>query len=78
VQGIDVGRVTAWLDANIAGAQSPYRFALIAGGRSNLTYTVTDPNSPIMKSLPNGFSFGDEAFYAMTAVTPSPFACGDR
>jgi aminoglycoside phosphotransferase (APT) family kinase protein len=44
VQGIDVGRVTAWLDANIAGAQSPYRFALIAGGRSNLTYTVTDAN----------------------------------
>src|SRR4029079_5221327 len=30
--------------ANIADAQSPYRFALIAGGRSNLTYAVTDAN----------------------------------
>jgi aminoglycoside phosphotransferase (APT) family kinase protein len=44
VQGIDVARVSSWLDANIAGASSPYHFALIAGGRSNLTYTVTDGN----------------------------------
>ena len=42
MQGIDVARVSSWLDANIAGASSPYQFALIAGGRSNLTYTVTD------------------------------------
>ena len=41
MQGIDVERVSSWLDANIAGARSPYQFALIAGGRSNLTYTVT-------------------------------------
>ena len=38
---ISVGSA-AWLDANIAGAQSPFEFALIAGGRSNLTYAVTD------------------------------------
>jgi aminoglycoside phosphotransferase (APT) family kinase protein len=44
VQGIDVARVSSWLDANIAGASSPYQFSLIAGGRSNLTYTVTDAN----------------------------------
>jgi aminoglycoside phosphotransferase (APT) family kinase protein len=42
VQGIDTIRVSSWLAANIAGASSPFDFALIAGGRSNLTYAVTD------------------------------------
>jgi aminoglycoside phosphotransferase (APT) family kinase protein len=41
VQGIDVLRVSAWLEANIGGATGPFDFTLIAGGRSNLTYTVT-------------------------------------
>ncbi|MFM8867051.1 MAG: phosphotransferase family protein [Ilumatobacteraceae bacterium] len=41
-QGIRVEAVTAWLDAHVAGARSPYSFSLIAGGRSNLTYIVTD------------------------------------
>lgn len=40
--GIDAAAVSAWLDANIAGAAGPYRFELISGGRSNLTYRVTD------------------------------------
>jgi aminoglycoside phosphotransferase (APT) family kinase protein len=44
VQGIDIGRVSSWLEANIEGARSPFQFALIAGGRSNLTYAVTDAN----------------------------------
>jgi len=42
VEGIDRGPVTDWLTANIAGAVPPFRFELIAGGRSNLTYRVTD------------------------------------
>jgi len=41
VQGIDVASVSAWLAANIEGAVAPFGFDLIAGGRSNLTYTVT-------------------------------------
>ena len=41
-QGIDGERVSRWLDDNVAGARSPYTFSLIAGGRSNLTYGVTD------------------------------------
>jgi aminoglycoside phosphotransferase (APT) family kinase protein len=44
VQGIDTVAVSAWLDANIDGASSPYQFTLIVGGRSNLTYDVTDRN----------------------------------
>jgi aminoglycoside phosphotransferase (APT) family kinase protein len=42
VQGVDTDRVSPWLEANIAGAVGPFRFTLIAGGRSNLTYSVTD------------------------------------
>jgi aminoglycoside phosphotransferase (APT) family kinase protein len=40
-RGIDVDRVSAWLVANVAGAVAPFRFDLIAGGRSNITYKVT-------------------------------------
>ena len=39
--GIDVERVTRWLSDHIEGATGPFRFDLIAGGRSNLTFRVT-------------------------------------
>lgn len=39
--GIDVERVTAWLVEHVEGAVAPFEFEVIAGGRSNLTYTVT-------------------------------------
>jgi aminoglycoside phosphotransferase (APT) family kinase protein len=42
MQGIDVAKVEAWLNANIEGAQGPYTYSLIAGGRSNLTFHVSD------------------------------------
>ena len=42
MQGIDVERVGAWLDNNIEGAKGPYTYQLIAGGRSNITFKVTD------------------------------------
>ncbi|HET6953607.1 MAG TPA: phosphotransferase family protein [Acidimicrobiales bacterium] len=40
--GVDVGPVTAWFAAHAAGVEPPLVFELIAGGRSNLTYRVTD------------------------------------
>ena len=42
MRGIDTDRVSSWLETNVAGATPPFQFALIAGGRSNLTYAVTD------------------------------------
>jgi aminoglycoside phosphotransferase (APT) family kinase protein len=42
VPGVDSDRVSPWLEANIAEATAPFEFTLIAGGRSNLTYAVTD------------------------------------
>jgi aminoglycoside phosphotransferase (APT) family kinase protein len=44
MQGIDEVKVEAWLNANIEGAQGPYTYELIAGGRSNITFRVTDAN----------------------------------
>ena len=38
IHGIDRDRVTAWLVDNIDGAVAPFEFALIVGGRSNLTF----------------------------------------
>ncbi len=42
VEGIDHDRVSGWMSAAVAGAEAPFTFQLIAGGRSNLTYRVTD------------------------------------
>ncbi|MBA2522417.1 MAG: phosphotransferase family protein [Solirubrobacterales bacterium] len=39
-QGIDVERVGEWLEQNVDGAERPFTYVGIAGGRSNLTYTV--------------------------------------
>ncbi len=44
VQGIDVAKVSRWLADHVAGARAPFSFQLIAGGRSNLTFLVTDDN----------------------------------
>jgi aminoglycoside phosphotransferase (APT) family kinase protein len=41
-RGIDADRVVPWLEANVDGLTAPLEFSLIAGGRSNLTYKVTD------------------------------------
>jgi aminoglycoside phosphotransferase (APT) family kinase protein len=41
-KGVDVARVTAWFQAHAPGVEPPLTFELIAGGRSNLTYRVTD------------------------------------
>ncbi len=42
VEGIHAEEVTAWFAEHVAEARPPLGFDLIAGGRSNLTYSVTD------------------------------------
>ena len=41
-EGINADRVTAWFRDRVEGVSPPLAFDLIAGGRSNLTYRVTD------------------------------------
>lgn len=40
--GLDVERVSGWLTDNVEGLTGALEFALVSGGRSNLTYRVTD------------------------------------
>lgn len=42
IAGIEPDAVSGWLADNIPGFAGPAEFKLIAGGRSNLTYLVTD------------------------------------
>lgn len=44
IAGIEPDAVSRWLADNVEGFAGPARFDLIAGGRSNLTYLVTDAN----------------------------------
>lgn len=56
VTGIDIDRVTDWLDREIADVTGPYEFELITGGRSNLTYRVTDTTGStfVLRRPPTG------------------------
>ncbi len=46
--GINVPRVSAWLDEYVPGASGPYSFTQIAGGHSNLTFGVTSATGEAM------------------------------
>jgi len=66
--GIDADGVTAWLEPRAPGVAPPLRFSLIAGGRSNLTYTVNDSagqrfvlrRPPLGPLLPSAHDMGRE------------------
>jgi aminoglycoside phosphotransferase (APT) family kinase protein len=56
VPGIDIPAVTDWLESNVDGAVGPFRFEVIAGGHSNLTFKVTgsDGNRFVLRRPPLG------------------------
>ena len=66
--GIDVEGVEAWFEANVPGAKAPLSYEKIAGGRSNLTYSVTDSDGghwalrrpPLGKTLSSAHDMGRE------------------
>jgi aminoglycoside phosphotransferase (APT) family kinase protein len=83
IEGIDVDNVTAWFADNIPGATPPLRFDLIAGGRSNLTFRVTDAaghdyvlrRPPTSHVLPTAHDMGREhRIISALADTPVPVA----
>jgi aminoglycoside phosphotransferase (APT) family kinase protein len=80
-EGIDVARVGDWLEANVAGASGPFTYERIAGGRSNLTYRVTDSDGregalrrpPLGKALGSAHDMGREhRVVSALAGTPVP------
>lgn len=79
IEGIDGDRVGAWLEANVAGAVGPFGYERIAGGRSNLTYEVTDAagrrwalrRPPLGKALGSAHDMGRE-HRVVSALAPTP------
>jgi aminoglycoside phosphotransferase (APT) family kinase protein len=91
-EGIDAERVSAWLEENVEGAKGPFEFVRIAGGRSNLTYSVTGADGgrwalrrpPLGKALGSAHDMGREhtvvSALQPTAVPVAPIAgyCTDE
>ncbi|MGH2923646.1 MAG: phosphotransferase family protein [Solirubrobacterales bacterium] len=67
-EGIDRDGVEAWFGANVPAASSPLAFERISGGRSNLTFAVTDAGGnrwalrrpPLGKRLGSAHDMGRE------------------
>jgi len=78
VEGIDSERVTAWFSSHVTGSEPPLSFALIAGGRSNLTYRVADSGGrlyalrrpPLSHVLPTAHDMARE-YRVITALGPT-------
>jgi aminoglycoside phosphotransferase (APT) family kinase protein len=78
-EGIDTERVGAWLTANVDGARGPFEYDRIVGGRSNLTYRVTDAagtswalrRPPMGKALGSAHDMGRE-HRVVSALGPTP------
>jgi aminoglycoside phosphotransferase (APT) family kinase protein len=78
-EGIEIAGVTAWFEAHAPSVVPPLRFSLIAGGRSNFTYTVTDSagqrfvlrRPPLGPLLPSAHDMGRE-HRIMAALAESP------
>ncbi len=79
IEGIAADEVTAWFVKNIDGVTPPLSFELIAGGRSNLTFKVTDAaggdyvlrRPPTSHVLPTAHDMGRE-FRIISALGPTP------
>jgi aminoglycoside phosphotransferase (APT) family kinase protein len=85
-EGIDAPRVEAWFSEHVPGSAPPLTFERISGGRSNLTYSVTDSagrrwalrRPPLGKRLGSAHDMGREhtviAALAPTDVPVPPVA----
>ena len=58
--GLDRERLEAWLAEHVEGAEGPFEYERIAGGRSNLTYRVADSGGRrwILRRPPMGTTLG--------------------
>jgi aminoglycoside phosphotransferase (APT) family kinase protein len=78
-EGINAAPVTAWLADHIEGVHPPFTFELISGGRSNLTFAVTDAagrrlvlrRPPMSHVLPTAHDMGRE-YRIISALRPTP------
>jgi aminoglycoside phosphotransferase (APT) family kinase protein len=76
--GIDAAGVEAWFTANVDGVELPLSYDKIAGGRSNLTYSVSDAaghrwalrRPPLGKTLSSAHDMGRE-YRLISALAPT-------
>ena len=83
IEGVNVDAVTKWFVENIDEVEPPLSFELIAGGRSNLTFKVTDTKGsdyvlrrpPVSHVLATAHDMGREhRIISALAPTPVPVA----
>jgi len=81
--GVDSGRVGRWLASHVEGLTVPVEFELVSGGRSNLTYRLTDAGGavyalrrpPLGGVLSTAHDMSREwRFISALAATPVPVA----
>ncbi len=81
VDGIRIASVTEWIAATVPGVAPPFRFELVAGGRSNLTFRVDDVGGrslalrrpPTSHVLPTAHDMGREhRILRALSTTPVP------
>jgi aminoglycoside phosphotransferase (APT) family kinase protein len=79
IEGIDDERVAAWLMANVGGLTEPFSYQRIGGGRSNLTFAVTDASGRrfVLRRPPLGHVLATahdmtREHRAMSAMGPTP------
>jgi aminoglycoside phosphotransferase (APT) family kinase protein len=84
--GINVAGVTGWFGEHVPQAVAPLTFDLVAGGRSNLTFSVTDANGskwvlrrpPTSHVLASAHDMGREhRLIAALGPTPVPVPVAD-
>jgi len=75
--GLDLDRLGAWLSSTVPGAGATLSATLIAGGKSNLTYRVTDGDSswivrrpPVGELLATAHDMSRE-YRMMSALAPT-------
>lgn len=77
--GIDLPKVSKWLEANIDDASGPFKFEFITGGHSNLTFSVLDSRHnhyvlrrpPLSHGLASAHDMGRE-YRMIAALENSP------
>ena len=85
--GVDVDLVTAWLASRVPALDPPLAFDVVQGGRSNLTYVVTDAagrrwvlrRPPLHGVLPSAHDMGREhriLFHLQGSDVPVPRVVG--
>ena len=75
--GLDLDNVARWLEPHVGGLQGPLRAAVIAGGRSNLTYVIADDvrdwvlrRPPLAHVLPTAHDMKRE-YTVISALNPT-------